>query len=78
MIYPYVSSLFGDEFVIVLYAWFLRIIRAICAPTRYRPDLSSTCFRMIGCGQYVPTDRSNRSVGDGRSDDTDSSELDAD
>ena len=36
MIYPYVSSLFGDEFVIVLYAWFLRIIRAICAPTRYQ------------------------------------------
>ena len=35
MIYPFVSSLFGDEFVIVLYAWFLRIIRAICAPTRY-------------------------------------------
>ena len=34
MIYPYVSSLFGDEFVIVLYAGFLQIIRAICAPTR--------------------------------------------
>ena len=33
MIYPFVSSLRGDEFVIVLYAWFLRIIRAICAPT---------------------------------------------
>ena len=36
MIYPFVSSLCGDEFVIVLYAWFLRIIRAICALTRYR------------------------------------------
>ena len=51
MIYPYVSSLFGDEFVIVLYAWFLRIIRAICAPTRYRPVFD--LFSMIGPGRTI-------------------------